>query len=65
MHTFEVHSNESACIKSGRLGLEQVIMGWFEITQYDNRRELTIAQLLETMCLTMYPWPTEITYYQG
>ena len=24
MHSFEVHSNESACIKSGRLGLEQV-----------------------------------------
>ena len=25
MHIFEVHSNESACRKSGRLGLEQVI----------------------------------------
>ena len=24
MHSFEVHSNESACIKSGCLGLEQV-----------------------------------------
>ena len=24
MHSFEVHSNESACTKSGRLGLEQV-----------------------------------------
>ena len=24
MHGFEVHSNESACRKSGRLGLEQV-----------------------------------------
>ena len=24
MHSFEVHSNESACIKSGHLGLEQV-----------------------------------------
>ena len=23
MHSFEVHSNESACRKSGRLGLEQ------------------------------------------
>ena len=26
MHSFEVHSNESACRKSGRLGLEQVMM---------------------------------------
>ena len=25
MHNFVVHSNESACIKSGRLGMEQVI----------------------------------------
>ena len=26
MHSFEVHLNESACRKSGRLGLEQVII---------------------------------------
>ena len=25
MHSFEVHSDESACRKSGRLGLEQVL----------------------------------------
>ena len=25
MHSFEVHSNESACRKSRRLGLEQVL----------------------------------------
>ena len=25
MHSFKVHSNESACIKSDRLGLEQVL----------------------------------------
>ena len=25
MHSFEVHSNESACRKSGRLGLEQAL----------------------------------------
>ena len=27
MHHFELHSNERACRKSGRLGLEQVLMG--------------------------------------
>ena len=27
MYSFEVHSNESTCRKSGRLGLEQVISG--------------------------------------
>ena len=25
MHNFVVHSNENACIKSGRLGMEQVL----------------------------------------
>ena len=25
MHSFELHSNESACRKKGRLGLEQVM----------------------------------------
>ena len=25
MHSFEVHSNESACRKSGLIGLEQVV----------------------------------------
>ena len=30
MHIFEVHSNETACRKIGRLGLEQV----FELVMY-------------------------------
>ena len=29
MHSFEVHSNESACRKNVRLGLEQVIYGGY------------------------------------
>ena len=28
MHSFEVHSNESACRKSGSIGLEQVMYMW-------------------------------------
>ena len=28
MHSFEVHSNESACIKKVRLGLEEAIAYW-------------------------------------
>ena len=31
MHSSEVHSNESACRKSGRLGLEQVHRGLVQI----------------------------------
>ena len=32
-HSFEVHSNESACRKSGRLGQEQVIVITFAVLQ--------------------------------
>ena len=31
MHSFEAHSNESTCRKSGRLGLEQVPYDHFSI----------------------------------
>ena len=33
MHSFEVHSNESVCRKSGCLGLEQVIRDHFKQRQ--------------------------------
>ena len=34
MHSFEVHSNESVCRKSGCLGLEQVIISYQWIMVY-------------------------------
>ena len=44
MHSFEVHSNESACRKSGRLGLEQVIRQYYNYNSMFNL-ELTIFNL--------------------
>ena len=41
------------------------ITGWFEINQYDNKRAVSIANLLETTWLTRYTRPPEIMYYQG
>ena len=38
--------------------------GWFEMTQYRNKKAMTIAYLVETMWLVRYPWPVEITYDQ-
>ena len=38
---------------------------WFKITQYDNKRAISIANLVETKWLTRYPRPVEITYDQG
>ena len=41
------------------------IIWWFEITQYYYKREISIANLVETTCLSRYPRPVEITYDQG
>ena len=43
MHSFEEHSDESVCRKSGRLGLEQVI--W--------ENEVEITKVLQSVCLGM------------
>ena len=31
--------------------------GWFEVMQYSNKKETTIANLVETTWLVRYPWP--------
>ena len=36
------------------------VTGWFEITQYDDKRAISIAELVETTWLTRYPRPMEI-----
>ena len=41
------------------------VTGWFEIAQYEDKREISIANLVETTCLSIYPIPIEIKYYQG
>ena len=41
------------------------ITGWFEVTQYNNKKAMTIANLVETPWLVLYPWPVEITYDRG
>ena len=61
--------------KRGRKGKEPLILnfvtmidpitGWFEVTQYSDKKAMTIATLVETMWLVQYPWPAVITYYQG
>ena len=34
------------------------VTGWFEKTQYGDKRMLKIVELVETTWLTRYPWPT-------
>ena len=41
------------------------VTGWFEIMQYNNKKTMKIANLVETMWLVRYPQPVEITYDRG
>ena len=38
------------------------ITGWFRITQYNDKKSMTIEKLVETTWLVQYPWPVEIMY---
>ena len=41
------------------------VTGWFEITQYDDKRAISTANLVETTWIFRYPIPMEIMYDQG
>ena len=41
------------------------VTGWFEITQYNDKRAISITNLFGTMWLSRYPRPTYITYGRG
>ena len=39
--------------------------GWFEVTQYYDKKSMTIANMVKINWLVRYPWPVEIMYDQG
>ena len=39
--------------------------GWFEIHEYDDKRSITVANIVEQEWLSRYPWPTQITIDRG
>ena len=41
------------------------VTGWLETMQYDDEIGINIENLVETIWITRYPWPTEITYGKG
>ena len=45
--------------------MTNTVTGWFEIVRHDVKRVITIVNLVETMRLSRYPRPIEITYDQG
>ena len=41
------------------------VAGWFEVVKYDDKRAITIANLVKPMWLFRYPRRIEIMYDQG
>ena len=41
------------------------VTGWFEVKQYDDKIEISIANSVKDTWLSRYPRPTEITYDKG
>ena len=41
------------------------VSGWFEVTQYSDKKVTKIENLVETTWLVQYTWPVEITHDQG
>ena len=39
--------------------------GWFEIQQYDDKKSITVANIVEQEWFTRYPWPTQVTFDRG
>ena len=39
--------------------------GWFEVHQYDDKRSITVANIVEQEWLSRYPWPTQVTFDRG
>ena len=57
-------------VKKEKLNLKAVkmidhIIGQFKITQYNYKRVISFANLVENKWLSRYPIPMEITYDQG
>ena len=41
------------------------VIGWLEIAQYEDKRAISVTNLVETNWLYRYPIPIEITHDQG
>ena len=39
--------------------------GWFELHQYDDKRAITVANIVEQEWFSRYPWPTQVTCDRG
>jgi transposase InsO family protein len=40
-------------------------MRWVEIQQYDDKKSITVANIVEQEWFSRYPWPTQVTFDSG
>ena len=38
---------------------------WFEVHQYNDKRSITVANIVEQQWFCCYPWPTQVTFDRG
>lgn len=41
------------------------VTGWFEIHEYDDKKSVTIANIVEQEWCSWYPWPTQVSFDRG
>ena len=41
------------------------VTGWFEIQQYDDKKSIIVANIIEQDWFSRYPWLTQITFNRG
>ena len=47
------------------IAIIEPIIGWFEVMQYSDKKQMTTENFVENTCLVRYSWPVEITYGRG
>ena len=63
--TYVMRGNEEKNLKLKSINIIDPVTGWFKIMEYNNKHVITIPNLVKTKWLTIYIWPTELTYGQG
>ena len=62
---YKIHRKWKDPLISKSVTIIEPVTGWFEATQYRDKKAMTIENLVETTWLVRYPWPVEITSDRG
>ena len=62
-----LHTTQGQEIKftSKSITMIDPVIGWFEVVQYADKIDISVANLVETTWMSRYTRPIDITYDQG